>query len=45
VRRESFAGGSAKLDSFLKGGIETQAITEIAGLQVFSVFIFLGYFR
>ncbi|MFY9873378.1 MAG: hypothetical protein WAK17_27025 [Candidatus Nitrosopolaris sp.] len=23
--------GSAKLDSFLKGGIETQAITEIAG--------------
>ncbi|MGB8933802.1 MAG: hypothetical protein WCC17_01690 [Candidatus Nitrosopolaris sp.] len=22
---------SAKLDSFLKGGIETQAITEIAG--------------
>jgi DNA repair protein RadA len=31
LRKCDFYYGSAKLDSFLKGGIETQAITELAG--------------
>jgi len=35
--------GSPKLDSFLKGGIETQAITEIAG--EFGSGIIIGFFK